>query len=168
MSTKLQNPGRYQAAVQRAEFGSASTGTPYLYLDLLTQSDEQIGAYLYLSERALESTVRTLREAFAFDGNFERIDQIVGKECSIVVEIESDEKGDRIRVRWINPLRKSAPISDHAEFLRGLTQKAARIAPRAPVAAAPTRAVAPRPPAAAPAPAAQPVATATDSDNVPF
>jgi hypothetical protein len=180
MSTKLQNPGRYQATVSSAEYGTAQSGRSYIQIHFETDEGSILG-WVNLPKKLVEPpltdedrkegkifemALKTLREAFDFDGNFETAaDQITNKQCSIVVE--ADEKG--LRVRWINPLKKSAPIGDQSSFLKQLTAKAARIPARAPVAAAPTRQIAPRPQTATPAPAAAaPVATATTSGTVPF
>lgn len=162
---KIENAGRYPATVQSAEFGESEKGTPFLNLSLNTDDGAYIGAWLYLSEKALANSVKTLRDAFGFDGNFETvIDQITGKPCSITVEFEADDKGqDRLRVKWINAPRTTKPIENQNEFLKSLTSKASRIPAKAAVSAAPTRAV-----ASSARPAARPTATVKAGEPEPF
>ena len=159
--------------VQSAEFGeSENTGTPFLNLYLVDADNNGIGAWLYLSEKALQYSLKTLRDAFGFDGNFETaVEQVTGKECSITCEMEPDQNGnDKLRVKWINAPRNSAPINDQASFLKTLSAKAARIPAKAPAAAAPTR----TPPAAkapvAQRPATKPIPPKTEGidEDVPF
>jgi hypothetical protein len=150
--SKLTEPGRYAATVTTVEFGeSEKKGTPFINLYLNTEAGS-IGAWLYLSDAALPHTVKTLRSAFDFDGNFETADeQIKGKECSITVENEADDKGvERLRVKWINAVSSSKPIENKESFLKALSQKASRIPKEAPKAggapkAAPTKAAPARP-----------------------
>lgn len=123
---KIEIPGRYAAKVIEASLGEASTGTPYVYLSFETDEGQHIGAWLYVSDKAFENTLETLRETFGFDGNFENLGQLRAKACSITVEEEKDDKGKpRLRVRWINPPGgggKPAPQGLAAQ----LTAKAAR------------------------------------------
>lgn len=134
---KIETPGRYAVTVTSAEFGESNTGTPYLNLALNTEDGAYIGAWLYLSEKALPNSVKTLRDAFDFNGDFETLlEQVNGKPCSITVETEQYEGKDRLRVRWINAPRSSKPIDNQASFLKALSAKAARIPKEAPKAAA--------------------------------
>jgi hypothetical protein len=159
--SKIENPGRYAATVTEAEFGESQTGTPFLRLSLTSDEGAYIGAYLYLSEKALPGSVRTLRDAFAFNGDFETLlDQITGKPCSITVETEVYEGKERLRVKWINAERSTKPIDNQSAFLKALSAKAARIPKEAPKAgAAPTR--------SSPPPKAAAKATAPD-EGTPF
>ena len=163
---KIENPGRYMVTVQSAEFGeSENTGTPFLNLYLVDENKNGIGAWLYLSEKALPNTIKTLTDAFGFNGDFETaVEQITGKLCQITCEMEDDGKGnDRLKVKWINAPRRSAPISDQGSFLKSLTAKAARLPKPAPKAGqAPTKA-----PSTA-KPAAKPVVASQTKDPDPF
>lgn len=141
------------AKVLSAEVGEAQTGTPFVSLDLETtgpDGDEgkHITAYLYLSERAIERTIKVLEDVFAFDGEFEDLEkQVNGKPCSITVEEEEDDKGEmRMKVAWVNSPRRSKPVEDG--FLAKLTRKARELGLK------------PRTPSVAPAP--------DDDDNPPF
>jgi hypothetical protein len=156
----LENPGRYAAQVNEAEFGESQTGTPYVVLRIATDGGAFINAYLYLSEKALANSVKTLRDAFDFNGDFETlVEQVVTKPCSITVETEVYEGKERLRVKWINGPRTSKPIDNQEAFLKALSAKAARIpkdapkpAPKAAPSSAPTRPA----PAPAPKPATNP------------
>lgn len=150
----ITNPGRYLSTVSTAEFGESNNGTPFLRLDINTNDGESISGWLYLSEKALPNSVRTLRDAFGFDGNFETvIEQVAGKPCSITCESEEYEGKERIRVKWINAPRLSKPIDNQGAFLKALSAKAARIPKEAPKAGAAPVKLPPKP-AAKPAPKA--------------
>ena len=155
----LTNPGRHAATVTALEFGESNNGTPFLRLDFNT-AEGSIAGWLYLSDKALPGTVRTLRQAFDFNGDFETAkEQVTGKECSIVVENESYEGKDRLKVKWVNSAKSPVkPISGGESFLKALSAKAARVPTEAPKTAKP--AAAPAKPA--PKPAAKP------SSNEPF
>lgn len=124
----IQNPDRYPVTVKSAEFGETKTGTPYLALEFITTESNTITGWLYLSEKALGNSLKTLRDAFNFDGKFETvIDQVLAKPCSITVELEEYEGKERLKVKWINAARSSKPIDNQAAFLKALSAKAARI-----------------------------------------
>ena len=156
----ITEPGRYMAKVLNAEVGeSRNTGTPFvsLYLEITGPAGDEgkhITAWLYLSEKAFKNTTKTLQDAFGFDGEFADLSaQIDGKECSITVDEEEDEKGQpRMKVAWVNPPRRSKPVEDG--FLAKLTQKARELGlnPRTP---------APKTPSVAPA-------TEAEEEEIPF
>jgi hypothetical protein len=152
--------GKHQATVTGAFLSESSKGTPCVQIEFDASGDTTT-AWLYLSDAAFERAVKTLRDAFGFDDDFETLpDQLVGKQCQIVVEEEADDKGVlRPRVKWINSLRSAPRPLSNAEVLTAkLSAKASRIARE--VGAA-TR---------APAPAAKPGvrAPAFNADGVPF
>jgi hypothetical protein len=152
--------GKHQATVTGAFLSESSKGTPCVQIEF-DANGEATTAWLYLSDAAFERAVKTLRDAFGFDDDFETLpDQLIGKQCQIVVEEEADDKGVlRPRVKWINSLRSAPRPLSNAEVLTAkLSAKASRIARE--VGAA-TR---------APAPAAKPGvrAPAVNADEVPF
>jgi hypothetical protein len=152
--------GKHHATVTAAALSESSKGTPCVQIEFDANGDT-ITAWLYLSDAAFERAVKTLRDAFGFDDDFETLpDQLIGKQCQIVVEEEADDKGNlRPRVKWINSLRSAPRPLSNAEVLTAkLSAKASRIARE--VGAA-TR---------APAPAAKPAvrAPAVNADEVPF
>lgn len=164
----IQNPDRYAVTVKSAEFGETKNGTPFLSLGFSTETDETIVGYLYLSEKALANSVKTLRDAFGFDGNFETvIEQVVSKPCSITVELDDYEGKERLRVKWINGPRSSKPIDNQAEFLKALSAKAARI-PKEASRSGTAPAKAPAKAAPAPAKAAPKAAAKSDDETEPF
>ena len=164
----IQNPGRYTATVESAELGQSEKGTPFLALLCKTDQCEELTAYLYLSDAAVERTVKTLREVFAFDNSFESVvQQVTGKPCSIVVEAEEYEGKTRMKIKWVNSVGGSSakPLDNAASLLAQLSAKAKRIPAAAP-AAARTAAPAARPaPSAKPATAPKPAAV---DEDVPF
>ena len=160
--------GRHTATVESAELGQSEKGTPFLSLLCKNEQGEELTAYLYLSDAAIERTVKTLREVFGFDNNFESVvQQVTGKPCSIVVEAEEYEGKTRMKVKWVNTVGGSSakPLDNAASLLASLSAKAKRIPAAAP-AAARTAAPAARPaPAAKPAPAKP---AAIDDPDMPF
>lgn len=164
----IKSPGRYTATVENAELGQSEKGTPFIALLCRTEQGDELTAYLYLSDAAIERTVKTLREVFAFDNSFESVvQQVTGKPCSIVVEAETYEGKERMKVKWVNAVGGSTakPLDNAASLLAQLSAKAKRIPAAAP-AAARTAAPAARPaPSAKPAPAPKPAAV---DEDVPF
>jgi hypothetical protein len=121
--------GKYQATVTGAFLSESSKGTPCVQIEFDANGDSAT-AWLYLSDAAFERAVKTLRDAFGFDDDFETLpDQLVGKQCQIVVEEEADDKGVlRPRVKWINSLRSAPRPLSNAEVLTAkLSAKASRI-----------------------------------------
>ena len=148
--SKIETAGDHEVTVKTAEFGESDKGTPFVQFSFENSAGDHIMGWLYLSEAAFASSVRTLRQAFGFDGNFETLPaQTVGKVCSITTEFEEYDGKDRLKVKWINSLRKPAkPLSGGVSLLKNLTAMAARLPAEAPKAAT----KAPPAPKAAPAP----------------
>ncbi|HTJ77683.1 MAG TPA: hypothetical protein VL357_01685 [Rariglobus sp.] len=162
------NPGRYTATVSKADVGeSTKKGTPGVFFTFKTEDGEIDGA-LWLSERAYERTLNTLRECFGFNDDFASLaQQVEGRECSITVEMEADEKDPNKewpRVKWINPIRAAAkPVA--GGLLAKLTAQARTIAkPAGMPAPQPKAAPAARPAAAPKAPTGQ----GEIDEDVPF
>jgi len=121
--------GKHHATVTAAALSESSKGTPCVQIEF-DANGETATAWLYLSDAAFERAVKTLRDAFYFDDDFETLaDQLVGKECQIVVEEEADDKGVlRPRIKWINSLRSAPRPLSNAEVLTAkLSAKASRI-----------------------------------------
>jgi len=155
--------GDYTATVTKAEFGESKNGTPFIALNFKT-GDDTITGWLYLSDAALPHSLKALKDAFHFDGNFETCaDQVNGKPCRIVVELDTYEGKEKAKVKFINHIDggyKPAPIANAQSFLKALTAKAARL-PGAPVSA-------PRAPLAKPAPKAPAKPAKTEDEDAPF
>ena len=165
----IKESGRYTATAKTVDLGqSAEKGTPYVSILFETEQGEDLTAFLYLSDAALERTVRTLREVFGFNDDFGTVkEQVTGKQASIVVEAEEYEGKSRMKVKWINTVGGGSgkPLENASTLLAQLSAKAKRIPAAAPAA---TRTAAPtaRPaPAAKPAPAPKPAAV---GDGDPF
>jgi len=151
--------GVHRARVFSAEMGESKNGTPFVAM--LFEKDDENGAiqsitgFLYFSAKSEEFSVKTLGDAFGFDGNFETIDtQLQGKECLITVVEESYEGKVRLKVKWINNVSRRVEPPAKSTLAR-LSASARRIL-------GPVAHTAPKP---AEAPAA---ASVEDNDDVPF
>lgn len=166
----INTAGRHAVKVTSCEFGESGKSKPYVAFDFRREDGHTLVGFLTLVDKGdpnkiSEFTLKTLREVFAFDGNFETLpDQAVGKDCSIVTEFEADEQGkDRLRVRYINPLSSVKPLTNAATLLKTLTEQAKRIPPKAggpkPAPSKPSTPPANKPPTTPP-----PAAQADDAD----
>ena len=162
----IKESGRYTATAKTVDLGqSAEKGTPYVSILFENEQGEDLTAFLYLSDAALERTVRTLREVFGFNDDFGTVkEQVTGKQASIVVEAEEFEGKTRMKVKWVNAVGgvSGKPLENAVSLLAQLSARAKRIPAAAPTAAR-TAPVAARPARPAPAPKA-----AVPEDDVPF
>ena len=73
-------------------------------MEFVTDDGEFTSKRLYLSEKAIEYSVKNLNEVFGFDGEFSTVErQLVGAECRIVVAEAETADGKRyLEVRYIN------------------------------------------------------------------
>lgn len=102
-------PGRHKATVIAATVGESSEKkTPGVFIDFQLEEGGTIRGTLWLSDRAYERSLNTLREVFAFNDDFESIGaKLEGRACSVVIEFEEDQKEPGKfwpRVKWINPV----------------------------------------------------------------
>jgi len=121
--------GKYTATVVRAEIAESKTkGTPGVFFTFRT-SEGEIDGTLWLSEKAYERTLNTLRVVFGFNDDFASLaEQVETRECSITVKNELDDQGKEWpRVQWINAL-KSANKPAATGLLAKLTANARKIA----------------------------------------
>lgn len=150
--------GRYTALITKAEVGeSTKKGTPGVFFSFQT-SEGEIDGTLWLSEKPYERSLNTLRECFGFNDDFASLAaQAEGREVSITVETETDDKGkDWSRVKWINAIRAAAkPVAG------GML---ARLSAQAKAIAKPAGMPAPQPAKPKPAPAS----AAINDGDVPF
>jgi hypothetical protein len=145
--------GRFTATIKKAEVGeSTKKGTPGVFFLFQTEAGE-IDGNLWLSEKAYERTLNTLRECFGFNDDFASLGaQVEGRECSITVELETGTDGKEWpRVKWINPIRQAAKPAAGGLLAR-LTAQARGIAK----------------PAGMPAPQPRPAAQELNDDEAPF
>lgn len=159
-ATTTIQPGRHTATVIAATVGeSKNTRTPGVFIDFQLSDGAEINGTLWLSEKAYERTLNTLREVFAFNDDFATIhDQLDGRPCSVTIVMELDQRDlskEWPRVKWINPIGGTREIPKvETSILARLTQQARAIA---------RPADAPKPqPKIAPKPAQ------IESDEVPF
>ena len=159
-------PGRHKATVLADQVGESSEKkTPGVFIDFQLEEGGTIRGTLWLSDKAYERSLNTLREVFAFNDDFATVGpQLEGRACSVVIELEQDrEDPDKHwpRVKWINAVggpKAVAPVED--SLLARLSRQAKGIA-RPAEAPAPQAKVAPKP---APAPAKAPA----NDEDVPF
>ena len=163
--------GRYKATVLAATVSESSNKTPGVFIDFQIDEGGTIRGNLWLSDKAYGRSLETLRKVFGFNNDFPTIQgQLEGKSCSIVIEMEPDQKDpDKQwpRVKWINPVdagpKPVAPAD--SSLLARLTRRAAQTPwPADCVPPNPKPAPAPR---SAPAPTRAPAAPINDED-VPF
>jgi hypothetical protein len=133
----LEEEGRFPAKVTAAELGEAQTGTPFVQLNFETD-EGSTSVRVWLSDKAFDRSLEVLKECFAFDGNFENLNPIVGQECSITTEFEeyendAGETKKSLRVKWINP--KGGPKLDPSkrQSLAARLSAKAGVKPSAPV-----------------------------------
>lgn len=121
--------GKHIVTVTAAALSESSKGTPCIQIEF-ESAGETATSWLYLSDAAFENSVKTLRDAFGFDDNFETLEaQLIGRKCQIVIQEEANDKGEmKPRVKWINPLRAPPrPLSNAEELKAKLSAKAARL-----------------------------------------
>lgn len=159
--------GTHAVRVVSHGLGKSGTGTPYIAVLFENEAAERLSWYGYLSEKAIERTVKTLEDLGwvpAHDGGditaLNGTDRLVGAEAEIVVEAEVYDGKERRKVKWVNrpgggvPKMEEGDAAGLAASLRGRIMSAASPAPSAKPG-----------PARAAAPAAGP---ADDDDDLPF
>jgi hypothetical protein len=123
-------------------FGEAGKNqSPFIRIPLIVDDPEsaQHGREIvwrgYLTENALERTVKTLVKAFEFDGDLESVEerngaQFNGKLCRIVCEEEEWEGVKRVKARWLNPVDNDAamPREKVSSLLSKINSRARSIA----------------------------------------
>jgi len=151
----VKNPGRYDVTVKGAGIArSKNKDTPYVFLECETDSGERITAERWLTESEVEAgkktqrqrTINELRMAFGFNDDFHTLkEQVVGKRCSITVEMQEYNGKEYAKVAWVNALGGGfarAELNDD-DFIAQLNATAARL-PRPAGVPAPPEAVARR------------------------
>lgn len=162
---QITEAGDYATKVITSEFGQSNSGKPFFTLEFANDDGDTIRGWLYLSDEALPYTVKTLKDAFDFDGNFENLsNQVNQKECRIVVKLEEYEGKERAKVQFINNINggyKAKTLEGGTSFLKQLSEKAKRLPVQA--AKAPSRAA---PPSRFARPA--PARSSTQDDDTSF
>lgn len=110
---KISNEGRYEATVIFADVRqSENTGKFFVSLGFKTDDGECIYTRLYLTDKAIEHSVKKLRDAFDFDGDFGNIEScVLDKRCRIVVaERESGNGKTFLDVKYINRIGSNSSV----------------------------------------------------------
>lgn len=154
---KIEKPGTYVLSVKEADWGESNNGTPFISLWCESEAGQHISAYLYFSEKSMEGSLEVGEKVFGLDSDAENWPiKMVGKQFSGVVEEDTYEGKTRMRVKYLNPLRKPPKEVSNQ---RQLFAKLNALAKAKGMKAAPS----PRPPARS-----APQATKVDDDDVPF
>lgn len=131
MSDKyVDEAGEYIVVVKKPGngwFGEAGENkTPFIRIPLLVtekgkQTNREIVWRGYITENAIKRTIKTLREAFNFNGDLDilaheqendYVDSVfVGKECAVTCEEEFYNDKPRIRAKWLNPINTDKLLS---------------------------------------------------------
>ena len=135
----LDKAGTYIANVEPTSFGwfdKSSKGTPSIRLKLVIAEGPETGRsidyHAWLSDNAVDNSIRTLAEAFGWDGDLISLqnghDPFSGKDVEIVVENESYNGKLRTKVRWLNALGggRSAAAGIDSKEVESLVAKLAR------------------------------------------
>ena len=119
-------PGKYQCIVLAPGngwiFESKEKRTPYVGLSLQVTSGphkgEEVEYSAWLSDGAVERTMKNLTEVFGWDGDLEKlarqvdVGHFVGKPCSITVEEEMYKDKPRNVVKWLNSSDSKGSVMD--------------------------------------------------------
>lgn len=139
--TKLNKAGIFRCIARQPEsgwIGQSDKGSDYIAIDCEVDEEcpekgQQATAYLYLTDAAFERSVKTLADAFGFDGNFVNLQlnkvTLDGMPCSITTEFESYEGKDRLKVKWLNNINRTPKIDPQkaSEIASRLTRRAQAI-----------------------------------------
>jgi len=99
----IAQPGTYPAKVIDAGLAESETNrTPSVKLKFEAENGGHIYWDGWLTDAAFENTVKTLHEAFGFNGDFNAVDSLIGQHAQIVCQTEEYEGQSRIRVRFVN------------------------------------------------------------------
>lgn len=169
--------GVHPAKVVQHQLGKSGTGTPHVAVLLENAAGDRITWYGYLTDAALEYTLKTLGvmgwDPVAHDGQISSLnetDLLVGAEVEVVVETEEWNGEHRAKVKWINQPGGGLGLgmeADDAKSLAAKLRKKILAAPRPKVnaQAGPSR---PAARAAAPAGAAAGKPLSDPDDDLPF
>jgi len=117
--TYLQNAGTYEGTVVAPESGwigeSGEKQTPYIKIPVVVMEDDREKVCVWqgwLTDAAMDRTFETLTKVFGPDWTMKDIAagnvKWEGTQVEVVCEIETYNKKDRLKVRWLNAIG-SAP-----------------------------------------------------------
>jgi hypothetical protein len=121
-------PGKYNATVSLAQIRKGEAGNYYLHAEFQTDEGEFISRRFYLTDKAMEYSIKNLNEVFDFDGDFKTVEeQITGKACRIVVaDVISDDNKHYLECRFVNRRYQADPSANYDE-MDALSSKAKSI-----------------------------------------
>lgn len=126
MSTYLNTAGKFRARVESVTGGwiqvIGKNEHPACVLPLIIIGgpceNQRIKWTGFLTDSALSNTVKTLYEAFEFDGDWGALVRselgFTGYDCDITVEEEEYQGKKQFKVKWLNPIKEEL---DPAEVL---------------------------------------------------
>lgn len=99
--------------------------TPSVCLTFRNEAGEHIDAYLYLSEKALARTEKSLRACGWVGDDVSELmrDGVDLKQVEVVVEEEEYNGKVRAKVKWINAIRKAMEADKAKELAMSLRKK---------------------------------------------
>jgi len=118
----LEVAGKFPCVVTQPTGGWLTTRgskeTPAIRIPLLVNAGPQEGKKItwfgYLTDASVEFTIRALAKAFGFDGDLAALQagttNFAGIECQVVTEWEEWEGEKRLKAKYINSNRTSAPV----------------------------------------------------------
>ncbi len=125
MPKYIDEAGSYRCQVTEPPGGewfgeSKEKNTPYIAIRCVvnepdsSQHGAEITYHAWLTEGALDRTVKDLGEIFGWNGDMAALAggevSFVGQECVIVTEAEEYDGKTRIRAKWLNSVDRQAPV----------------------------------------------------------
>jgi len=125
MPKYIEEVGSYRCQVVEPPGGqwfgeSGEKKTPYIAIRAVVNEPEssqhgaEITFYAWLSDGAIDRTVKDLKEVFGWDGDLMALDSgdttFVGLECVIVTEADTYDGKTRIKAKFLNSVHRQAPV----------------------------------------------------------
>ncbi len=137
MSTPyLNTAGKFRARVEKPIGGYiqeiGNNATPAIVLPLVVIGgpcdNQRIEWKGWLTDGALSSTVKSLHEAFNFDGDFGALvrdpEGFTGFDCDITTEMEDYKGKPQCKVKWLNKFHEGMAIDDATALAATLSGRA--------------------------------------------
>ena len=106
--------GKYRARVHKAELGYTQGGREQIGVSfaLLDHDGQFITWYGYFTDKTVERTMESLRHCGWKSDDLSDLEGISDNEVEIVVDHDTDERGKRAVVRWVNRLGAGVAIKN--------------------------------------------------------
>jgi hypothetical protein len=113
----ITSEGTYEVRTTRPQSGwsgvSSKKGTPYIQIDLIVEAGEAKGSKVrwtgYLSDNAIEKTLKTLNEIFGWKWNADELEfeEVPFDGVIVTAEVVSEEYNGKTfyKAKWINAIR---------------------------------------------------------------